>query len=92
LRTGESITDLSQLSFLHFADVEKLIEVLNRLASTGNTVLDDEHNLDIIKTADWLIGMVVVGGLVVAEGTPEPVAQVPESYTAKYLRRVLGMV
>jgi len=95
LRTGESITDLSQLSFLHFADVEKLIEVLNRLASTGNTVLDDEHNLDIIKTADWLIDMGPEGGdgsgLVVAEGTPEPVAQVPESYTGKYLRRMPGM-
>jgi len=70
--------------------ISKVTVIVTYLTITGNTVLDDEHNLDIIKTADWQIGMVVVG-LVVVEGTPEDVAQVAESYTGKYLRRVPGM-
>jgi len=94
--TGRTIYILDEpTTGLHFADVEKLIGVLNRLVNTGNTVLVIEHNLDIIKTADWLIDMGPEGGdgggLVVAECTPEDVAQVPESYTGRYLRRVLGM-
>ena len=69
--------------------------VLNRPVNTGSTVLVIEHNLDVIETGDWIIDMGPEGGdgggLVVAEGTPEQVAQVEASYTGKYLRRVLGM-
>ena len=93
--TGRTIYILDEpTTGLHFADVEKLIGVLNRLVSTGNTVLVIEHNLDVIKTADWLIDMGPEGGdgggRVVAEGTPEQVAQVEQSHTGRYLRKVLG--
>jgi excinuclease ABC subunit A len=78
---------------LHFADVEKLLQVLHRLVDTGNTVLVIEHNLDVIKTADWLIELGPAGGFrggrVVAEGTPEHVAGVAGSATGEYLGRVL---
>ena len=74
---------------LHFADVQKLLEVLHRLVDAGNSVVVIEHNLDVIKTADRLIDMGPEGGeeggAVVAQGTPEEVAGVPESYTGQFL-------
>ena len=79
---------------LHFEDVRKLLGVLQRLVDGGNTVLVIEHNLDVIKSADWIIDLGPEGGdeggRVVAEGTPEAVAEVGESYTGKFLREVLG--
>jgi excinuclease ABC subunit A len=78
---------------LHFADIEKLLEVLQRLVDAGNTVLVIEHNLDVIKQADWIVDLGPeggeAGGEIVAVGTPEEVAEVPESYTGQFLRRVL---
>jgi excinuclease ABC subunit A len=78
---------------LHFADIEKLLKLLQRLVDTGSTVLVIEHNLDVIKTADWLIDMGPEGGdkggNVVAAGAPEAVAEVGESHTGRYLRKVL---
>ena len=78
---------------LHFADIHNLLNVLNRLADMGNTILVIEHNLDVIKCADWLIDMGPEGGdgggTVVAEGTPEQVAEVAGSYTGEYLKRHL---
>ena len=79
---------------LHFADVEKLLEVLSRLVDAGNTVLVIEHNLDVIAHADWVIDLGPegggAGGLLVAEGTPESVARVKKSHTGQYLARVLA--
>jgi excinuclease ABC subunit A len=78
---------------LHFADIQKLLEVLGRLVDTGNTVVVIEHNMDVIKTADWIIDMGpeggTKGGTVVATGTPEQIAQVPGSHTGRFLRDVL---
>ena len=78
---------------LHFADVHKLLEVLQRLVSKGNTVVVIEHNLDVIKTADWVIDLGpeggVKGGKIVAEGTPEEIVRRKNSYTGEYLRKVL---
>jgi excinuclease ABC subunit A len=75
------------------ADVEKLLEVLNRLADAGNTVVVIEHNLDVIKTADWIVDLGpeggVRGGTLVAQGTPEEVARVKESHTGRYLAPML---
>ena len=92
--TGKTLYLLDEpTTGLHFADVEKLLQVLNRLVDNGNTVLVIEHNLDVIKTADWLIDLGpeggARGGLVIAEGTPEDVAAVPGSATGEYLARVL---
>ncbi|HPG88661.1 MAG TPA: excinuclease ABC subunit A, partial [Hyphomicrobium sp.] len=79
---------------LHFHDVAKLLEVLHELADAGNTVVVIEHNLDVIKTADWIIDLGPEGGdgggRIVAEGTPEDVAKVKESYTGKYLKDLLA--
>jgi excinuclease ABC subunit A len=79
---------------LHFEDVRLLLEVLHRLVDRGNTVLVIEHNLDVIKTADWIIDLGPEGGLrggdVVAAGTPEDVAEIDASYTGQYLGRMLG--
>lgn len=79
---------------LHFEDVRKLLEVLNRLVEAGDTVLVIEHNLDVIKTADYIIDLGpeggAGGGTVVAAGTPEEIAQVPESYTGQFLRPILA--
>jgi excinuclease ABC subunit A len=79
---------------LHFEDVRKLLMVLQRLVDGGNTVLVIEHNLDVIKSADWIIDLGPEGGeeggQIVAEGSPEAVAAVSESYTGKFLREVLG--
>ncbi|MBO9324534.1 MAG: excinuclease ABC subunit UvrA [Roseiflexus sp.] len=78
---------------LHFADVQRLLTVLHRLVDAGNTVLVIEHNLDVIKTADWIIDMGPEGGdgggRVVATGTPEEVALIEESHTGRYLREIL---
>jgi excinuclease ABC subunit A len=78
---------------LHFADVEKLLQVLHRLVDQGNTVLVIEHNLDVIKTADWIVDLGPAGGFrggrIVAEGTPEKIAATPDSATGEYLARVL---
>ncbi len=78
---------------LHFADVQKLLDVLSRLTDMGNTTVIIEHNLEVIKTADWIIDLGPEGGdeggYVVATGTPEAVSEHPESYTGRYLRHVL---
>ena len=93
--TGRTIYILDEpTTGLHAADVHKLIEVLDRLVDAGNTVLVIEHNLDVIKTADHIIDLGPEGGdgggYVVASGTPEAVAQVPESYTGQYLKSYLA--
>ena len=79
---------------LHFADIQKLLEVLHRLVDQGNTVIVIEHNLDVIKTADYLIDLGPEGGdgggQVIAMGTPECVAEVKGSYTGEFLRKVLS--
>ena len=81
---------------LHFDDVRKLLDVLNRLVDQGNTVIVIEHNLDVIKSADWIIDMGPEGGdrggTVVAEGTPEEVAAVVASYTGAVLAPMVGIV
>ena len=93
-RTGRTLYILDEpTTGLHFADVERLLEVLHRLVDHGNTVVVIEHNLDVIKTADWIIDLGPEGGdrggHVVAEGTPEEVAADPASYTGLYLRPIL---
>ena len=79
---------------LHFADIELLLNVLNRLKDQGNTVVVIEHNLDVIKTADWIIDLGPEGGSdggrIVAEGTPEEVSKVKESFTGKFLKPILS--
>lgn len=92
--TGRTIYILDEpTTGLHAADVHRLIEVLNRLVDAGNTVLVIEHNLDVIKTADYLIDLGPEGGdgggTLVACGTPEAVAEIPESYTGQYLKSYL---
>ena len=78
---------------MHFHDIAKLLEVLQELVDQGNTVIVIEHNMDVIKTADWIIDMGPEGGdgggLVVAEGTPEIVARIAGSHTGSYLARLL---
>ena len=92
--TGRTIYVLDEpTTGLHAADVHKLIEVLQKLVDAGNTVLVIEHNLDVIKTADYIIDLGPEGGdeggYVVATGTPEQVAEVPQSYTGQYLKKML---
>lgn len=92
--TGKTIYILDEpTTGLHFADVHKLIEILRRLSESGNTVVVIEHNLDVIKTADYIIDMGPEGGdgggMVIAQGTPEEVAMMPESYTGQYVKRYL---
>jgi excinuclease ABC subunit A len=92
--TGRTIYVLDEpTTGLHFEDVRKLLGVLQRLVDTGNTVVVIEHNLDVIKSADWVIDLGPEGGsgggTIVAEGTPEEVAKVKGSYTGKYLAEVL---
>src|SRR5215211_2548446 len=92
--TGRTLYVLDEpTTGLHFADVEKLLEVLHRLVDGGNTVLVIEHNLDVIKTADWIVDLGPAGGArggeIIAEGTPEKVAATPGSATGEYLDRVL---
>ncbi len=92
--TGNTIYILDEpTTGLHFADVHKLVEILHRLADGGNTVVVIEHNLDVIKTADYIIDMGPEGGdrggTVVACGTPEEIADTPESYTGQYVKKML---
>ena len=93
--TGKTVYILDEpTTGLHFADVHKLTEILQRLADGGNTVIVIEHNLDVIKTADYLIDMGPEGGdgggTVIARGTPEEVARIPESYTGQYVKKYLN--
>ena len=92
--TGKNLYILDEpTTGLHFADVDKLSQVIDKLVESGNTVIIIEHNLDIIKRADYIIDLGpdggVKGGKVVATGTPEEVAKVKNSYTGQYLRKVL---
>lgn len=92
--TGKTVYILDEpTTGLHFADVHKLVEILRRLSDRGNTVIVIEHNLDVIKTADYLIDIGPEGGerggTVIAKGTPEEVAENPVSYTGKYVKRYL---
>ena len=92
--TGKTIYVLDEpTTGLHFADVHKLIEILQRLTDMGNTLVVIEHNLDVIKTADYIIDLGPEGGdrggTVVAHGTPEEITEVPESYTGKYVKQFL---
>ena len=92
--TGKTIYILDEpTTGLQFADVHKLIEILRRLSDSGNTVVVIEHNLDVIKTADYIIDMGPEGGdgggTVIAEGTPEEVAKVKKSYTGQYVKKYL---
>jgi excinuclease ABC subunit A len=94
--TGRTVYVLDEpTTGLHFEDIRKLLRVLEGLVDKGNTVIVIEHNLDVIKTADWIIDMGPEGGhkggQVVAIGTPEEVAETPESHTGVWLRRVLGL-
>src|SRR5258707_13927435 len=88
--TGKTLYILDEpTTGLHFEDVKKLLEVLHALVDTGNTILVIEHNLEVIKTADWIVDLGPEGGdkggRLVAAGTPEAVAQVKASYTGQYL-------
>jgi excinuclease ABC subunit A len=92
--TGRTLYILDEpTTGLHFADIQLLLDVLHRLRDHGNTVVIIEHNLDVIKTADWLIDLGPEGGdgggTIIAEGTPEQVADNAKSYTGKYLQTLL---
>ena len=92
--TGKTVYMLDEpTTGLHFADVQKLLDVLNRLVNLGNTVIIIEHNMDVIKNSDWIIDLGPEGGdkggSVVAFGTPEQISQDPGSYTGQYLNRIL---
>ena len=94
--TGRTVYVLDEpTTGLHFEDIRKLLGVLHSLVDKGNSVLVIEHNLDVIKTADWIVDMGpeggTRGGTVVATGTPEDVAAVPESHTGAFLREILGV-
>jgi excinuclease ABC subunit A len=94
IATGRTLYILDEpTTGLHFADIEKLLEVLQRLVDSGNTVLVIEHNLDVIKQADWIVDLGPeggeAGGEVIASGTPEEIAEVDESFTGQFLRNVL---
>ncbi len=94
--TGHTLYVLDEpTTGLHFADIQNLLNVLNRLADVGNTVLVIEHNLDVVKCADWILDMGPEGGdgggMLVAEGTPEQIAEHPTSYTGEFLKRHLAM-
>ena len=92
--TGRTIYVLDEpTTGLHFDDIRKLLGVLGRLVDAGNTVIVIEHNLDVVKTADFVLDLGPeggeAGGRIVAAGTPEEIAQVPESHTGRYLRPML---
>jgi excinuclease ABC subunit A len=92
--TGRTLYVLDEpTTGLHMADVEKLLHVLHRLVDAGNTVIVIEHNLDVVKTADWIVDLGPEGGerggFVIGEGTPEEIARTPDSATGEYLARVL---
>ena len=93
--TGKTLFILDEpTTGLHFADIELLLKVLDRLKKQGNTVVVIEHNLDVIKTADWIIDLGPEGGSdggsIVAEGTPEDVIKKKDSYTGQFLKEVLN--
>ena len=93
--TGKTIYILDEpTTGLHFADVHKLVEILHRLADGGNTVVVIEHNLDVIKTADYILDVGPEGGdrggTIIASGTPEQVADNKKSYTGMYIKKILG--
>src|SRR5690606_28640139 len=95
--TGQTLYILDEpTTGLHFEDVRKLLEVLHRLVEQGNSVVVIEHNLDVIKTADWVLDLGpeggVRGGEIVAQGTPEDVAAEARSYTGAYLKPMLEKV
>ena len=92
--TGDTVYILDEpTTGLHFADIQKLLDVLHRLTDAGNTVIVIEHNLDVIKTADWIVDLGPeggdAGGYIVAQGTPEEVTQMEGSYTGQFLKREL---
>ena len=92
--TGKTLYILDEpTTGLHFADVQKLLDVLNRLVNLGNTVIVIEHNMDVIKNSDWIIDLGPEGGdnggKLVASGTPEQVSNFSKSYTGKYLKKVI---
>ena len=92
--TGQTFYILDEpTTGLHFADVQKLLDVLNRLVNLGNTVVVIEHNMDIIKNSDWLIDLGPEGGdeggRIVTAGTPLDVSKSPGSYTGKYLKKLI---
>ena len=92
--TGKTIYILDEpTTGLHFADVHKLVEILHKLTEGGNTVVVIEHNLDVIKTADYIIDLGPEGGdgggTIIAEGTPEKIAENPDSYTGIYIKKML---
>jgi excinuclease ABC subunit A len=92
--TGKTLYILDEpTTGLHFADIDRLLHVLNLLVDQGNTVLIIEHNLDVIKAVDWVIDMGPdggdKGGMIVAQGIPAQIAKVKESYTGKYLKKML---
>ena len=94
--TGRTLYILDEpTTGLHFADIQKLLDVLNRLVETGNTVVVIEHNLDVIKTADHIIDLGPEGGdgggRIVAMGTPEDIAKAKGSYTGQFLKKALNM-
>lgn len=93
--TGRTVYILDEpTTGLHFADIQKLLNVLHRLTDAGNTVIVIEHNLDVVKTADWIIDLGPeggdAGGYIIAEGSPERIAQIDESYTGQFLSKVLS--
>jgi excinuclease ABC subunit A len=92
--TGRTLYILDEpTTGLHFADIQLLLDVIHRLRDAGNTIVIIEHNLDVIKTADWIVDMGPEGGdgggLIIANGTPEQVAENPKSYTGQYLKTIL---
>jgi len=94
--TGRTLYILDEpTTGLHFHDIEHLLAVLHRLRDDGNTIVVIEHNLDVIKTADWVVDLGPEGGhrggMIIAEGTPEELAQMPQSYTGQFLAKSLGM-
>ncbi len=92
--TGKTLYILDEpTTGLHFADIKQLLEVLHRLRDQGNTIVVIEHNLDVIKTADWIVDLGPEGGSgggqIIATGTPEQVAKVEGSHTARFLKPIL---
>jgi excinuclease ABC subunit A len=93
--TGKTVYILDEpTTGLHFADIQRLLDVLHRLVDSGNTVIVIEHNLDVISTADWIIDLGPEGGdkggYIVTEGTPEQVGEKSQSHTGKVLKEIFG--